>query len=165
MSYSPEIYNPLSPVCEKLGIENTPDLNMVKSANKHNINTFNIDVNVEIESSGTFGVDDVPPEVREELENRLRQVNGELERYTNHADGVQYAYAIACGIISGAIDSAFFADTTMLENDIGFSHRQVNEFIQEYAASRGLGGDRLKDAIRNLEQTFKVAQDNVWKAY
>lgn len=123
----------------------------------------NADVNVETESSGTIGVDDDPPEVQEALENRLRQVNGELERYTNHADGVQHAYAVSCGIISGVIDSAFFADTTILENDIGFSHRQVNEFVQEYAASRGLGGDRLKDAISDLEQTFKVPQDNVWK--
>lgn len=114
-------------------------------------------------SSGVFGQDDVPPEVQVALENRLQQVNRELERYTNHADALQYSFSVACGIISGAIDSAFFSDLSVFENDIGFSHRQVNNFIQEYAASRGLGGDRLKDCISDLEQTFKVAQDNVWK--
>lgn len=124
---------------------------------------INASVSVETKTTRTIGVDEVPVEVQVALEHKLNQVNQELERYTNYADGVQYAYAVACGIISGAIDSAFFADTKIFNNDIGFSHRQVNEFIQEYAASRGLGGDRLKDCISDLEQAFKVAQDNVWK--
>ena len=124
---------------------------------------INASVSVETKTTGTIGVDEVPVEVQVALEHKLKQVNQELERYTNYADGVQYAYAVACGIISGAIDSAFFADTKIFNNDIGFSHRQVNEFIQKYAASRGLGGDRLKDCISDLEQAFKVAQDNVWK--
>lgn len=124
---------------------------------------INASVSVETKTTGTIGVDEVPVEVQVALEHKLNQVNQELERYTNYTDGVQYAYAVACGIISGAIDSAFFADTKIFNNDIGFSHRQVNEFIQEYAASRGLGGDRLKDCISDLEQAFKVAQDNVWK--
>lgn len=124
---------------------------------------INASVSVETKTTGTIGVGEVPVEVQVALEHKLNQVNQELERYTNYTDGVQYAYAVACGIISGAIDSAFFADTKIFNNDIGFSHRQVNEFIQEYAASRGLGGDRLKDCISDLEQAFKVAQDNVWK--
>lgn len=124
---------------------------------------INASVSVETKTTGTIGVDEVLVEVQVALEHKLNQVNQELERYTNYTDGVQYAYAVACGIISGAIDSAFFADTKIFNNDIGFSHRQVNEFIQEYAASRGLGGDRLKDCISDLEQAFKVAQDNVWK--
>lgn len=124
---------------------------------------INASVSVETKITGTIGVDEVPVEVQVALEHKLNQVNQELERYTNYTDGVQYAYAVECGIISGAIDSAFFADTKIFNNDIGFSHRQVNEFIQKYAASRGLGGDRLKDCISDLEQDFKVAQDNVWK--
>ena len=114
-------------------------------------------------SSGVFGVDDVPPEVQAALEKRLQQVNQELDRYTNHANVVQYAVSVAYGIIAGVIDSELFADLSVFNNDIGFSHKQVNKFIQEYAASRGLGGDRLKDCIGDLEQAFKVAQDNVWK--
>ncbi|MBP3891131.1 MAG: M48 family metallopeptidase [Solobacterium sp.] len=124
---------------------------------------INASITIEDKSSEASVANEVPVEYQIALEQRLNQVNNELDRYTNYADGVQYAYSIACGIISGAIDSAFFADTTIINNDIGFSHRQVNEFIQEYAASRGLGGDRLKDCISDLEQAFKVAQDNVWK--
>lgn len=124
---------------------------------------INASFSVETNTSETFGVDKVPLEVQIALEKRLDQVNQELERYTNYADKADYAYAIACGIIWGVCDSTFFADTTITKNDIGFSHRQVNKFIQGYAASRGLGADRLKDCISNLEQAFKVAQDNVWK--
>lgn len=121
------------------------------------------EVSVENKTFGTFGVDEVPPEVQIALEKRLQEVNKELDRYTNYADSIQYAYSVTCGILTGWLDSQFFADTKIFNNDIGFSHRQVNEFIQEYALSRGLGGDRLKDCINDLEQAFKVAQDNVWK--
>lgn len=112
-------------------------------------------------SSGTMK--DAPPEVAAALDKRLQQLNSEIERYTVHDEKVDYAYAIACGIISGCIDSAFFSDTKIINNDLVFSHRQVNHFIQEYAESRGLGRDRLKDAIKELENAFPVAQDNAWK--
>ena len=126
---------------------------------------INAEVTVEkgSKTTGVFGRDEVPPEVQEALEKRLQQVNQELARYTNQADGFQYALSIAYGILAGILDSELFADLSIFNNDIGFSHRQVNKFIQEYANSRGLGGDRLKDCISDLEQAFKVAQDNVWK--
>ena len=119
-----------------------------------------IDASVSLSTEKEFRV---PMDMENYINKRLGELNNEIERYTNRADKADYAYAIACGIIWGALDSAFFSDTTIFENDLGFSHRQVNEFIQEYASSRGLGGDRLKDAISDLEQSFKVAQDNVWK--
>lgn len=106
---------------------------------------------------------DTPPEVAAALDQRLKELNAEIERYTVHDEKVVYAYAVSCGIISGWLDSMFFSDTTIFDNDLVFSHRQVNNFIQEYADSRGLGRDRLKDAISELEKAFPVAQDNVWK--
>lgn len=106
---------------------------------------------------------DAPPEVAAALDRRLQELNAEIERYTLHDEKVVYAYAISCGIITGWMDSMFFSDTTIFDNDLVFSHRQVNNFIQEYAESRGLGKERLKDAISELEKAFPVAQDNVWK--
>ena len=105
----------------------------------------------------------VSRDMQEALERRLSQVNQELERYTCQANGIQYALSVAIGIVSGMLDSELFADLSVFKNDIGFSHRQVNNFIQEYAASKGLGGERLKDCIEDLERTFKVDQDNIWK--
>ena len=68
-----------------------------------------------------------------------------------------------CGVLAGAIDSIFVGEMRFSGKEIGLSHQQVNNFIQEYAKSRGFDRDRLKDAIGDLEREFKVAQDNVWK--
>jgi len=106
---------------------------------------------------------DAPPEVAAALDSRIQQLNREIDRYTVDTNGVFYAFAVAAGILSGALDSMLFSEITVNSADIGFSHRQVNEFIQNYAEAKGLGRDRLKDAISELEKAFPVAQDNIWK--
>lgn len=97
------------------------------------------------------------------LNTELARVNQELERYTNHADKADYAFAVFSGIISGAIDAFFVGEATITEEDITLSDKQVNNFIQKYAKSRGFENSHLKDAIHALENIFKVPQDNVWK--
>ena len=101
--------------------------------------------------------------VQDDINERLAAVNRELERYTNYADKGDYAFAIASGLIAGMIDAMFIGKISITGEDIGLSHKQVNNFIQEYARSRGFDNKRLKDAIIDLEDAFKVAQDNVWK--
>lgn len=113
-------------------------------------------------SSGEFGKDDVTPELQAALNNKLQQINQKLERYTNCADTLQYSYSVACGIISGAIDSAFFSDLSIFDNDIAVSHKQVNNFIQEFADLKDLRGDSLKATIRKLEDKYDAKQDNIW---
>ena len=98
-----------------------------------------------------------------DIDAELARVNKELKRYTNEADKADYAFAVFSGILSGAIDAIFVGETRITGKDIGLSHQQVNNFIQEYAKSRGFDRERLKDAISDLEQAFKVTQDNVWK--
>ncbi len=134
-----------------------------ESEKQEETEVIDAEVSVQPESSGTFGVEDVPPEVRAELENRLKRVNTELDRYTDHGDALHYVYAVAFGILAGIFDSESFADTRIFENDIGLSHKTVNKFIQEYAKSRGLESGKLDVAIRNLEKEFPVLQDNIWK--
>ena len=97
------------------------------------------------------------------LDAELERVNKELERYTNNANKFDYAWAVISGIYSGIIDSVFVGQCNYGTEGIGLNHQQVNNFIQEYAKARGLKNERLKDAIGELEQAFKVAQDNVWK--
>ena len=97
------------------------------------------------------------------INQELQNVNSKLERYTNHADKADYAFAVFSGIMAGAIDAMFVGETIITDRDIALSHQQVNNFIQQYASARGFDRERLKDAIGDLEKTFKVAQDNVWK--
>lgn len=102
-------------------------------------------------------------DVNFDVDAALNAVNSELSRYTNRAEGMDYVVGVASGLLAGMIDAAFVGELRITDADIGLSHQQVNHFIQEYAKSRGLKSDRLKDAIGDLEQAFKVAQDNVWK--
>ena len=116
-----------------------------------------------ISTTVSLEMDEITSEAEIALEKRLQEVNTELERYTNHANGVQYASAVACGILTGWLDVKFFSETTLFENEIGFSHQGMNNFIREYARLRGLDEKDLNGCIRDLEQAFQVAQDNVWK--
>jgi len=98
------------------------------------------------------------------LDYELEKINRELDRCTNHANQAHYNIAILSGILAGAIDALFIGDTGIISReDLAFSHKSVNNFIQHYAKARGLNSKRLNTAISELEQTFKVAQDNVWK--
>ena len=99
----------------------------------------------------------------EELDLALNRVNTELDRYTNKADKADYAVAVASGIVSGVIDALYVGEFSVKGDSLGLAHKQVNKFIQGYAKARGFDDDRLKDAIIDLEDNFKVAQDNVWK--
>ncbi len=98
-----------------------------------------------------------------QIDAALAQVNQQLERYTFDGYKTDYALGIISGLYAGVIDSVFVGAASFDGLDMALSHQQVNNFIQEYAKSRGLGGDRLKECINDLEQAFKVAQDNVWK--
>ncbi len=98
-----------------------------------------------------------------QIDAALAQVNQQLERYTFDGCKADYALGIISGLYAGVIDSVFVGAATFDGVDMALSHQQVNNFIQEYAKSRGLGGGRLKDCISDLEKAFKVAQDNVWK--
>lgn len=97
------------------------------------------------------------------VDEELKRINSELKRYTSYADKGDYAFAVFSGIMSGAIDAFFVGETKITGQDIGLSHQQVNNFIQDYAKARGYDRSRLKDSIRDLEDAFKFAQDNVWK--
>lgn len=99
-----------------------------------------------------------------EATNReLQRVNSELARYTSSADRFDYAVAVGSGIIAGAIDSLFVGDIKITGNDIKLSGDKVDNFVKKYANARGLDSSNVKKAIVDLEDTFKVAQDDVWK--
>lgn len=98
-----------------------------------------------------------------DVDAALKAVNNELDRYTNNAERIDYAIGIAGGILAGIIDATYIGEMKIMGDDIGIAHNQVNNFIMNYAHSRGFERERLKDAIVDLEHTFKVAQDNVWK--
>lgn len=97
------------------------------------------------------------------INSKLAQVNQELEKYTNYAVKSDYAFAIASGLLTGAIDAAFVGQLKVTKDDIGLSHEQINRFIENYADKHSLKEKHLKGTIENLENKYKVLQDNIWK--
>ena len=122
-----------------------------------------VSAEITMEADKTSKIQLTDPAAMAQIDEALARVNSELDRYTNTADKADYAVAVLSGIFAGVIDSVFIGESTFLNGDIALSHRQVNTFIQKYAEARGLGGERLDKCISDLEQAFKVAQDNVWK--
>lgn len=98
-----------------------------------------------------------------QIDAALAQIDKQLERYTFDGYKADYALGIVSGLYAGVIDSTFVGAATFDGRSLALSHQQVNNFIQEYAHARGLGGDRLKECIRDLEKKFPVPQDDVWK--
>lgn len=106
-----------------------------------------------------------PPECESlDLINRkLSDVEENLKRYTCTANRDDYAFAVFSGLLAGAMDSLIVGETKIEAADISLSHRQVNQFIQQFAGQKEGDGGRLVDAIKNLESSYEVPQDNIWK--
>lgn len=106
----------------------------------------------------------------EEIDQELSDINGkineldkELDRLVSHADKTDYLIAAASGILSAIIDSIFFGEIHFSKSNINISHKQINKFIESYADKHNLKGKHLNNTISNLENKYKVYQDNVWK--
>lgn len=97
-----------------------------------------------------------------ELSKNIDDLSSEIDRLTNHADGFDYAIAVASGVLCGMIDSLWVGEFDFVSAKEK-SNRQVNEFITSFAKSQGYEGDRLDGAISFLEKKYPVDQDNIWK--
>lgn len=110
------------------------------------------------------------------VNKKVAELNADIDKLTNHADGLDYTIAVASGILTGLIDSFFVGELGLFENASDEAKAQfqgakdesnkiVNKFVEKYAKMRGYNpkdGDNLKGAISFLEEKFPVANDNTW---
>lgn len=96
------------------------------------------------------------------LLHEVENYKSEIERLTNNADTFDYIIAVSSGVIASLIDSLWVGEFSF-ERGKAWSNRKVNEFVMKVAESQGYKGDRLKGAIKRLEETFNIPSDNVWK--
>jgi hypothetical protein len=96
-------------------------------------------------------------------ENKLKinDINANIDKLTNHADGIDYTIAVASGVITGLIDS-FFVGEFNFKSAKAKSNKQINNFVTNYAKMKGYKGERLSGSIEFLEKKYPVAQDNLW---
>lgn len=103
-------------------------------------------------------------EVQQKLndnEDRISAINADIDRLTNHSDGIDYALAVSCGIITGLIDSIFVGEWNFA-NAKAISNEKINREVIDFAKKKGYEGDRLDGAIRFLEKKFPLPGDSAW---
>ena len=61
-----------------------------------------------------------------DLQEQLNALDDRLESYIIRADRVDYAIAVASGILCGIVDSFFVGKLTVSNADIGLSHEQIS---------------------------------------
>lgn len=91
---------------------------------------------------------------------RLGELNKEIERLSNSADGIDYMVAVGSGILAGLIDS-FWVGEFSFERGNDWSDEKVNGFVKNVAKKNGYAGDDLEGAIRHLENKFGAPSDSV----
>lgn len=97
-------------------------------------------------------------------QNIIDEYNKDIDKLTNHVDGLDNLIAVSSGVLCGLIDSFFVGEFNFTELKAN-AYKHVNKFIEAYAKKNGYNGERrLKGAIEFLEGKFPVDQDNSWKA-
>ncbi len=100
------------------------------------------------------------------INQQVCELNKDIEPLTNHADGLDYAIAVICGIISGMIDS-FVVGKWDFKKAKGLSNKKINEkvisfakkdpdYVKKYTEDES---NRLANAISFLEKKYKLPGD------
>lgn len=95
-----------------------------------------------------------------DIEKKVSELNQEIDRLTNHADGIDYMVAVASGVISGLVDS-FFVGEFSFERSNEYGTNKVNGFVIKAAQLKGYKGNDLGGAVKYLEKEYKIAADTV----
>lgn len=96
-------------------------------------------------------------------QERIDEINLQLDKLTNQSDGLNYILAVSSGVIAGIVDALWVGEFSFKEGK-AWSNEQVNRFVERMAERTGYAGEgRLEGAIKHLEEKFKIPSDNVWK--
>jgi archaellum component FlaC len=101
--------------------------------------------------------------VKERMEvnqKHIDDINAEIERLTNHADGIDYMVAVGSGILAGIIDSVWVGEFSF-ERGNKWGKDKVNNFVVKVAQSQGYPGDDLAGAVQFLEDMYAAPSDSV----
>jgi len=99
-----------------------------------------------------------------ELEKLVAEYNRDIDKLTNHADGLDYMVAVGSGILAGVIDIIFVGEFS-LEKANQWGDDKANKFVVKIAQSKGYKGDDLPGAVAYLEKNFPIAADKATNAF
>lgn len=130
----------------------------------------------------------LPQESKTEMELAIREIDQELavkqkaldeldasiNKLTNQADGIDYATAVACGLVTGMID-AFFVGEWDFKSAKAASNEEINNRIisfaqkdpeyQEYLKNKRHSNSDKENAIAFLEKKYRLPGDGEYKAF
>ena len=100
----------------------------------------------------------------ESVKAKIDHLNSEIDRLTNHCDGIDYITAVMCGIVAGIIDS-IYVGAWDFKSAKAKANADINKEIEAFAKKHGYvdKGKGLKGAIEYLEKKFRLPGDNEWK--
>jgi len=98
-----------------------------------------------------------------ENSKKIDELNHEIDRLTNHADGIDYMVAVGSGIIAGVVDSLWVGEFSF-ERGKKWGSEKVENFVKNVANKKGYKGDDLKGATRYLEK-YGAPSDSVTAAF
>lgn len=91
-------------------------------------------------------------------EEEVAKLSTEIDKLTNHADGLDYAVAVAIGIIAGIIDSIWVGEFS-IDRANEWGNDKIENFVVTIAQKQGYKGNDLPGAIKHLEKQFPIAAD------
>lgn len=94
----------------------------------------------------------------------LDSLNSEINKLTNHADGIDYMVAVASGVLAGIIDIIFVEDFS-LEKANEWGNQKTNNFVVRIAQKKGYEGDDLYGAVDFLEKKYPIVADKATNEY
>ncbi|PGH20949.1 hypothetical protein RN96_07680 [Fusobacterium polymorphum] len=131
----------------------------------------NFEVQYEIINIESFEDNKIKKYIKNQIENvdreidinnsTLQEYRNVIKKFTNQADALDYTVAIGSGILAGIVDSFFVGNFSFAEGK-AWSNHKINDFVMDVAKKKGYKGNRLKGAIKYLEDEFKIPSDNIW---
>ena len=90
-----------------------------------------------------------------ENQKQIDEINAQIDTLTNHADGIDYAVSVACGVLTGAIDVLLVG-----EFDFTTTKENVDEKFKEFVSKKA---KKVEEEERN-EKIKKAIADKRKKA-
>ena len=110
------------------------------------------------------------------VNKKVAELNVDIDNLTNNADGLDYAIAVTCGVITGIIDSIFVGEWDF-KNAKAVSNKQINDKVMDFAKKdpqyaefiknkrKNNDPNRLDNAIEFLENKYKLPGDGAYKGF
>lgn len=130
-----------------------------------NFKTASEDLEVEYEIVPLFSKDSKYSEINNEIrdideaiaqnQERLDDLNSEIDKLTSHTNGWDCLLAVSSGIIAGVIDIAFVGEFSF-DRANEWGNDKINKFVKSVAKSQGYDGDDLAGAVEYLESKKSI---------